>query len=74
MGWNAWVRRIHRWMSVIFTLAVIANFIIMAAHQPPAWVVYAPLVPLFLLLCSGIYLFILPYAAHRPAAARGAID
>jgi hypothetical protein len=31
--------------------------------QPPAWIVYSPLPPLFLLMFSGIYMFALPYAA-----------
>ena len=31
--------------------------------------VYSPLLPLFLLLFSGLYLFVLPYAADRFAVA-----
>jgi hypothetical protein len=37
----------------------------MAFGQPPAWIVYSPLVPLFLLLASGLYLFVLPYVMKR---------
>jgi hypothetical protein len=51
-----------------FTLTVIANFIALAmgqGQQPPPWVTYAPLLPLALLLFSGLYLFVLPYAAKR---------
>ena len=55
------IRQIHRWLSIVFTLMVIANFVTMAAGKPPAWVTYSPLPPLFLLLFSGLYLFILPY-------------
>jgi hypothetical protein len=29
---------------------------------PPSWVVYSPLLPLFLLLFTGLYMFALPYA------------
>ena len=50
MSWNKWVRQVHRWLSIAFTLTVIANFIAMALGTPPAWVVYSPLLPLFLLL------------------------
>lgn len=64
MNWNKWVRQIHRWLSISFTLTVIANFVTMAFRQPPAWVVYSPLLPLFLLLFSGLYMFVLPYAAN----------
>ena len=62
MNWNKWVRRGHRSLSIAFTLTVIANFVGMAFGQPPAWVVYSPLIPLFLLLFSGLYMFALPYA------------
>lgn len=61
MNWNMWVRQVHRWLSMIFTLTVIANFVV---GEPPAWVVYSPLLPLFLLLFSGLYMFMLPYAAR----------
>lgn len=59
-----WIRQGHRWLSILFTLAVIANFAAMALGEPPPWVVYAPLPPLFLLLASGLYMFALPYAAR----------
>jgi cellulose synthase/poly-beta-1,6-N-acetylglucosamine synthase-like glycosyltransferase len=63
LNWNKWVRQIHRWLSIAFTLTVIANFIAMALGMPPAWVVYSPLLPLFLLLFTGLYMFVLPYTA-----------
>lgn len=64
MNWNASIRQLHRWLSIIFTLTVIANFVAMAlVGQPPAWIVYSPLPPLFLLLFSGLYMFALPYTA-----------
>jgi hypothetical protein len=53
-----------------FTLTVIANFVAMTQGQSPAWIVYAPLPPLFLLLLTGMYMFALPYAARW----RGAPD
>jgi hypothetical protein len=46
-------------------VTVIANFVAMTRGQPPAWVTYSPLPPLFLLLFSGLYMFVLPYAAKR---------
>jgi hypothetical protein len=59
------IRQTHRWVSVAFTLAVIANFVAMAKGQPPAWVTYSPLPPLALLLFTGLYLFVLPYVSKR---------
>jgi hypothetical protein len=58
---GAWVRPTHRWLSIVFTLTVVANFAAMTRGQPPAWVTYSPLPPLALLLFSGLYLFALPY-------------
>jgi hypothetical protein len=64
MSMSTWIRQSHRWLSMAFTLTVIANFAAMTQGQPPAWIVYAPLLPLFLLLLSGLYMFALPYAAR----------
>jgi hypothetical protein len=64
-----WMRQGHRWLSIAFTLAVAANFAYraLAAGEPPAWLTYSPLPPLFLLMLSGLYLFALPYVARRKA-------
>lgn len=64
---SKWVRQIHRWVSIVFTLTVIANFVVMAIRpgQPPGLVTYSPLFPLFVLLFTGLYMFVLPYATKR---------
>ena len=72
MNWNKWFRQIHRWLSIAFTATVIANFAAMTQGQPPAWITYAPLLPLALLLFSGLYMFVLPYATKRRSAQRAA--
>ena len=43
-------------------MTVIANFAAMSQGTPPAWVTYSPLLPLALLLLTGLYMFVLPYA------------
>ena len=72
MNWNSSIRQIHRWMSIIFTLTVVANFIALARAEgmPPPWVTYSPLGPLALLLFTGLYLFVLPYAVTRRSGRR----
>ena len=65
LNWNVWIRQIHRWLSIVFTLTVVANFVTMAFGKPPNWIVYSPLPPLFLQLFTGLWLFVLPYAAKR---------
>jgi heme A synthase len=59
---SAWVRQIHRWLAIAFTLAVIVTSIALAQKEPIVWVSYVPLLPLALLLLTGLYLFVLPYA------------
>ena len=66
------IRQLHRWVSIIFTLTVIANFVAMGLHpgeMPPPWVTYAPLPPLALLLFTGLAMFVQPYLP----ASRGAV-
>ena len=67
---SPFIRQFHRWTSILFTLTVIANFAAMARGTPPPWVTYAPLLPLALLLFTGLYLFALPYVARRRRAPR----
>jgi hypothetical protein len=64
LNWNNWIRQTHRWLSILFTMAVIANFVAMGLGTPPSWIVYSPLPPLFLMSFSGLYMFVLPYAAR----------
>ena len=65
MNWNGMIRQLHRWFSILFTVTVIANFVVLGQGKtPPPWVTYAPLLPLALLLFSGLYLFVLPYLAR----------
>jgi hypothetical protein len=57
-----WIRLVHRWVSIGFTVTVIATFIALAQEEPVVWVTYLPLLPLAMLLFTGLYLFVLPYA------------
>jgi hypothetical protein len=59
------VRQVHRWLAILFTATVAANFIALARGKPPAWVTYSPLLPLALLAITGLYLFVLPYVGRR---------
>ena len=72
MNRNNWVRQIHRGVSIAFTVTVIANVVALSLGQgqPPAWVTYSPLLPLFVLLFTGLYLFVLPHATKWRSARR----
>lgn len=64
---SRWIRQFHRWVSIVFTLTVLANFVAMGMNpgqQPPPYITYSPLLPLALLLFSGLYLFALPYSTR----------
>jgi hypothetical protein len=66
---NNVIRQTHRWLSIIFTLTVVANFIALTQGPPPAWITYSPLLPLALLMFTGLYLFALPYIVRARARA-----
>lgn len=64
---NKVTRQIHRWTSMIFIATVVLNIVVMSmapGQQPPPLVVYSPLLPLFVLMATGVYLFALPYAVR----------
>jgi hypothetical protein len=57
-GMEPGMRRLHRWISVIFTATVAANFIAMIWGPPPALITYSPLPPLLFLLLTGLYMLV----------------
>ena len=64
LNWNNAIRQVHRWLSIAFTAAVIVNIIAMTQQPQPAfWIGLLALFPLILLLGTGLYMFVLPYAA-----------
>jgi uncharacterized iron-regulated membrane protein len=63
MNWSAWIRQIHRWLAIAFTIGVIANFAVLGQQPYPLWAGVMALLPLSLLLITGLYMFFLPYAA-----------
>jgi hypothetical protein len=73
MNWNKRVRQIHRATSIVFTVTVIICFVALVVSLP-FWVFYVPLVPLFLLMFTGLYMFALPYANKRRGGRRTALE
>jgi hypothetical protein len=56
-------------VAILFTVTVIANFVALAqdggAMSPP-WITYSPLLPLAVLMLTGLYMSVLPNVAkHR---------
>ncbi|QFZ22289.1 hypothetical protein [Saccharothrix syringae] len=69
MNGKKWVRPLHRWTSIAFTVTVVACFAFLGQAESLPWLFYLPLPPLAVLLFSGLYLFSLPYLGKRRARA-----
>jgi hypothetical protein len=70
---NNFIRRTHRWLSIIFTAFVVANFAVWGRGELAQWVGLLTLLPLALLMLSGLYMFILPYASQWRRTREGQI-
>ena len=72
MNWNKWIRQTHRWVSIVFTLDVIVNGITVVRGKYNNRLGLSAVALVALLLFTGLYLFVLPYAAKwRSRSARG---
>ncbi|WP_257176925.1 MULTISPECIES: hypothetical protein [Bradyrhizobium] len=67
MSTQMWIRQIHRWLSMAFTLAVVVNIVAMVMQLQAVWIGILALVPLIPLLATGLYLFALPYLGRSNA-------
>ena len=70
MNWNKWIRQTHRWLSIAFTVAVIVNGVEVLRGKYSNSLGLLAVFPLALLLFTGLYLFVLPYAARWRSARR----
>ena len=64
MNANHWIRQFHRWVSIAFTVAVIINVVALVRKEQVVWIGLLALLPLILLLVTGLYLFALPYPSR----------
>ena len=72
MNWSKWVRQMHRWLSIVFTIAVVINGVTVVRGKYNAKLGLSAVAVLALLLFTGLYLFALPYAVRwRSGGARG---
>ena len=68
MSSSMWIRKIHRWLSIAFTVAVIANIVAMTMQVQATWIGLMAFVPLIPLLATGLYMFAQPYLGRRSEA------
>ena len=61
MSWGRPIRKLHRWASVAFTLAVAVNMIALSQEGAPVWIGFLALAPLAILQVTGLYLLVQPW-------------
>ena len=62
---NAFIRTAHRWLAIVFTGLVIANTVGLILGHQSVWLGILTLVPLVLMMVSGLWLFALPHLRRR---------
>ena len=61
LNWSKWFRQTHRWLSVVFTVAVIINGVTVVQGKYNNRLGLSAVAILAFLLLTGLYLFVLPY-------------
>jgi hypothetical protein len=65
VNWNKWMRQIHRWLSIVFTVAVIINGVTVVQRRYSNRLGLSAVAVLAFLFLTGMYLFVLPYVNKR---------
>ena len=68
MNMSKMIRTSHRWLGMSLIVLTIINVIAFSMGYAIPWLYYLPLLPLFLLMASGLYMFVLPYLGKRAPA------
>jgi hypothetical protein len=63
MNWNKWIRQTHRWLSIAFTVAIVVNGVTVVQGRYSSRLGLMAVFVLALEFFTGMYLFVLPYAA-----------
>ncbi len=56
------------WLGIALVVLTLANVVAYGVGQPMDWLTYLPLLPLFLLMATGLYMFVLPYLRSSRSA------
>ena len=62
---NAFVRTSHRWLSIVFMALVVANTVFLVTGHQSYLLGIVTLIPLFLMMVSGLWMFFQPYLRRR---------
>jgi Flp pilus assembly protein TadB len=66
------IRQFHRVVSMIFMATVVFTAVALTVNNSVVWVSYVPLLPLFVLMGTGVYMWFLPSIAKRRATSSAA--
>ena len=62
------MRQTHRWLGMSLIVLTIINVIAFSMGYAIPWLYYLPLLPLFLLMGTGLYMFVQPYLGRSRSA------
>jgi hypothetical protein len=65
MNWPRRMRHLRRWLSMAITLAVVATLAALGGQDRAFWVGLPAVLPLALLLFTGLYPCVLPHLGER---------
>jgi heme A synthase len=71
MNWSKWIRQGHRWLSIAFIVVVIINGVAVVQGKYTRSLGLLAVLVLALQALTGLYLFVLPYAAKWRGARAG---
>lgn len=54
------MRRFHRYVSMFFMATVVFTAVALTVDNSVVWVSYVPLLPLFVLMISGVFMWFRP--------------
>ena len=68
MANNARIRQFHRWTALVFTVTTVVTAVALALETSAEWISYVPLLPLALLLVTGMTMYTQHYLGRRRTA------
>lgn len=62
---NALIRSAHRWLGMVLVVAVVINIVALSMQVQAFWIGLLALIPLILMMVSGVWMFFQPYLRRR---------
>ena len=68
MTMSTLIRQSHPWFGITLVALTVVNAIAFSLGYAVPWLYYLPMLPLFLSMLSGLYMFFLPYSRRSRGA------